>query len=311
MDTYIAVDVGGTQLRAACYPQGETKPLLQKRTSTFGKDGTPVDRLLDLIATVWPDHATVKSIGVAVPGPTNHKSGILYRAPNIPGWENLPLAQIVQSRFNTRTALGNDANMAAMGEWRFGSARGHQNVLYLTISTGIGAGVINDDRLVLGQNGLATELGHITVLPDGPLCGCGARGHLEALASGTAIARYAAEQLAQGVPSSLSITPNPSARDVGLAAEQGDPLALEAITRAGRYLGYAIADFLHAFNPSIVVLGGGVSQTGPLLIEPVRQAMTERVMSPEYLHGLAITTAALGDNAGLMGALALAESISK
>ncbi|MBN1372524.1 MAG: ROK family protein [Anaerolineaceae bacterium] len=311
MDTYIAVDVGGTQLRAACYPKGETKPLLQKRTSTHGKDGSPVDRLLDLIATVWPDHATVKTIGVAVPGPTNHKQGILYRAPNIPGWENLPLVQIIQSRFNTRAALGNDANMAAMGEWRFGAARGHQNVLYLTISTGIGAGVICDDRLVLGQNGLATELGHITVLPDGPVCGCGHKGHLEALASGTAIARFVAEQLAKGIPSSLSQTPNPSSRDVGMAAENGDPLALEALTRAGRYLGWAVADFLHMFNPSIVVLGGGVSQTGPLIIEPMRQAMSERVMSPEYLHGLTIATAALGDNAGLMGALALAESVSK
>jgi glucokinase len=116
------------------------------------------------------------------------------------------------------------------------------------------------------------------------------------------------EQLASGVPSSLSANSNPSARDVSLAAEQGDPLAKSALTRAGTYLGHGIANYLHLFNPQIVILGGGVSRSGALLMEPLRAAVAERVMSPEYLHGLVITTAALGDDAGLMGALALAQS---
>lgn len=308
MDTYIAVDIGGTQLRAALYPAGETKALIQKRTPTRSKDQSPIDRLLDLLQTVWPADGKVRAIGMAAPGPTNPRRGIIYAAPNIKGWENLPLAQIVQDRFKVPTLLGNDANMAALGEWKFGAGRGYQHVLYITISTGIGGGVIEDGRLLLGCQGLAAEIGHVTVLPDGPLCGCGQRGHLEALASGTAIARYVAEQLASGVPSLLSEQPNPTARDVSLAAENGDPLAKSALARAGTYLGHAIADYLHLYNPQVIILGGGVSRSGALLIEPLRASLADRVISPEYLHGLVITTAELGDEAGLMGALALAQT---
>ena len=308
MDTYIAVDIGGTQLRAALYPAGETKALIQKRTPTRSKDQSPIDRLLELLQTIWPADGKVRAIGMAAPGPTNPRRGIIYAAPNIKGWENFPLAQIVQDRFKVPTLLGNDANMAALGEWKFGAGRGYQHVLYITISTGIGGGVIEDGRLLLGYQGLAGEIGHVTVLPDGPLCGCGQRGHLEAVASGTAIARYVAEQLASGVPSMLSEQPNPTARDVSLAAEHGDPLAKSALARAGTYLGHAIADYLHLYNPQVIILGGGVSRSGAFIIEPLRASLADRVISPEYLHGLVITTAELGDEAGLMGALALAQT---
>lgn len=308
MDTYLAVDIGGTQLRAAVYPAGDTRPLAQKRILTQAKDQSPIDRLLGLIQSIWPTDHRVCAIGMAAPGPLNPKTGVLFAAPNIPGWVNIPLAQIVQSHFNVPTFLGNDANLAALSEWKFGAGQGYHNLLYITISTGIGGGVIEDDRLLLGYQGLAAEIGHITVVPDGPLCGCGQRGHLEALASGTAIAHYVAEQLALGVPSSLSQIAKPSARDVSLAAEQGDPLARSALTRAGTFLGHAIADFLHLFNPQIIVLGGGVSQSGPFWMEAVRSSLSERVISPEYLHGLVITKAALGDDTGLLGALALALS---
>jgi glucokinase len=309
MDNYIAIDIGGTQLRAALFPEGESKPTTTRRIPTQGKDESSVDRLLELIQSIWPAEGTVKSIAMAAPGPTNYRQGVIYRAPNIPGWDNLPLAQIVRERFKVPTALGNDANMAALGEWKFGAARGYSYVLYITISTGIGGGIIDDDRLILGGNGLAGEIGHITVQPDGPMCGCGHRGHLESYASGTAIARYVAEQLALGVPSSLSSITNPTARDVSMAAEQGDPLAKSALQRAGTYMGWGIAAFLHLYNPSIIVLGGGVSRSGPLYIEPMRAAIKERIMAPEYMHGLVITNALLGDDAGLMGTLALAQSI--
>jgi glucokinase len=309
MDTLIAVDVGGTQIRVAVYPKGEHRPIKQKRIPTRGKDQTPVERIIGLLADLWPTNDPVCGIGIAAPGPINPQLGIIYSAPNIPGWEQLPLAKIIHDRFGVPTRLGNDANLAALGEWRYGAGQGHHHMIYMTISTGIGGGVISDDHLLQGYHGLAAELGHVTVLPDGPICGCGHRGHLEAVASGTAIARYVTEQLAQGVPSTLSEIPNPTGRDISLAAEQGDPLAKSAFTRAGTFIGYALADYLHIFNPSAIILGGGVSQSGPLLIEPLRTAMAERVLSPEYLHGLVIATAALGDDSGLLGALALAESV--
>ncbi len=308
MDMYIAVDIGGTQIRVAVYPKGDQRPVKQKRITTQGKDQSPLERLIEVVAEQWPVNDHVCGIGVAAPGPINPQLGIIYSAPNIPGWEKLPLAHILQDRFGVPTRLGNDANMAALGEWRYGAGQGHHNLMYLTISTGIGGGVICDDHLLLGAHGLAAELGHVTVLPDGPMCGCGHRGHLEAVGSGTAIARYVAEQIAQGVPSSLSEYKNPTGRDISLAAEQGDPLAKAALNRAGTFIGYALGDYLHIFNPSIIILGGGVSRSGPFLLEPLRASIADRVISPEYLHGLVITTAALGDDAGLMGALVLAET---
>jgi glucokinase len=307
MDTYIAIDIGGTQLRVAVYAEGENRPIKQKRIPTKDPNGSPLERLLNLIAEMWPANERVRAIGMAAPGPTNPHTGVIYTAPNIPGWEKLPLAQIVKDRFHVPTALGNDANMAALGEWRFGAGQGHHDLLYMTISTGIGGGVIANDRLLLGMHGLAAEIGHVAVAPDGPICSCGHAGHLEAFASGTSIAHYVVEQLANGVPSSLSDYANPTGRDISMAAEQGDPLAKAALARAGGYIGRALANYLHIFNPSIVILGGGVSRSGPFLIEPLRAAILENIMSPEYVQGLLITTAALGDDAGLLGALTLAQ----
>lgn len=317
MDTYIAVDIGGTQIRAALYPAAEStnpgggiRPIKQKRIPTKDKNNSALDRLMDLVAEIWPAEHKVCSVGVAAPGPNNPQLGIIYRAPNIQGWENLPIVQIMQNRFHVPVLLGNDANLAALGEWKFGAGQGHHHLLYVTISTGIGGGVICDDQLLLGCHGLAAEIGHVTVDPSGPVCGCGHRGHLEAYASGTAIARYVNEQLAQGVPSSLSEIPNPTGRDISMAAENGDPLAKSALARAGSYMGRALGDYLHIFNPSIIILGGGVSRSGAFLIEPLRAAMAETIISPEYMQGLVITTAALGDDAGLLGALALAYTSS-
>jgi glucokinase len=306
MSTYIAVDVGGTQLRVATYTEEGVTPHQQARIPTKSSEGQAIDRLVDLIANLWPSHDKVAAIGIAVPGPTNPKLGILYSAPNIPGWENLPLRQLLEDRFGVPVNLGNDANLAVLGEWYFGAARGHHNVLYLTISTGIGGGVICDDRLLLGEDGLAGELGHVTVLPDGPLCGCGQRGHLEALSSGTGIAAFVVEELRKGRPSALKLNPAPNARDISQAAEMGDPLAVEAFARAGKYLGIAITNYLHVFNPSIVILGGGVSQSGSLLTGPMRAILETSALSAEYYKRLTITRAALGDDVGLLGALALA-----
>jgi glucokinase len=267
-----------------------------------------VERLASLIRELWPANSEVIAIGVVAPGFVDSARGIVYGSPNIPGWVDLNLKQLLQERFNVPVFVGNDANLAAMGEWRYGAGVGHHNLIYMTVSTGIGGGVIMDDRLLLGESGLATEIGHITVVPEGPRCGCGKRGHLEAVASGTAIARYVSNKLAKGAVSTLLSGTNPSSREIGLAAEQGDALARAALTRAGTYIGHALADLLHVFNPSIVIIGGGVSRTGSLLLDPIRAAVPQRVMSSEYTRGLVITTAALGDDSGLIGALTLAQT---
>jgi glucokinase len=221
------------------------------------------------------------------------------------------LKKLLQEQFKVPVAIGNDANLAALGEWRFGAGIGHHHLVYLTVSTGIGGGVIIDDQLLLGIRGLAAELGHVTVIPDGPLCSCGQRGHLEAVSSGPAIARWVEQELNQGIPSSLPVNRPITAKDVSKAASEGDELARAALARGGTFLGTAIADYLHIFNPTIVIIGGGVSRSGEAFFGPVRTAMDEHVISKKYLDNLTLTTAALGDDVGLMGALALAQKLDE
>ena len=310
MSGFIAIDIGGTQMRAACYPTDGLKPLKIKKISTQHPIESAWDRLVKLVAAVWPDEGGVERIGVAAPGPLDPFQGVLFAAPNIPAWVNIPLARLLQDHFDVPVVMGNDANLAALGEWKYGAGKGHHHLVYLTISTGIGSGIIVDDRLLLGTRGLAAELGHITVLPDGPLCGCGQQGHLEALASGPSIARWVTGEITEGVLSSLSKLTVVTTQFVAEAAKSGDILAVRALNRAGTFIGQALADILHIFNPTIVIIGGGVSQSGALLMDPIQTAMQYHVMNAHYLDNLTLTTAALGDDTGLLGALALARQQS-
>ena len=306
MSIIIAVDIGGTQVRVAAFRRGSMEPLEVRRAPTRSSEATAFETLCASIQAIWPGHESVETIVVATPGPLDPKTGVIFSAPNIPGWENFPLRDELQLRFGVPTQIGNDANLAALGEWHFGAGKGHHHVLYLTVSTGIGGGVISDDHLLQGARGLATEVGHVTVWPDGPLCNCGQRGHLEAIASGPAIAQYVEGHLAGGAVSSLQGKEKLTARDVSEAAAQGDALALHALARAGFFIGRALADWVHLFNPSIVIFGGGVSFSGDLLLNPIKESLEKHIMDGSYLEDLVITNAALGDDAGLLGALALA-----
>ncbi|MBT3338485.1 MAG: ROK family protein [Anaerolineae bacterium] len=306
MSIRIAVDLGGTHIRAASYRRDETRPLKHQKIKTRSKNETLLERILNLIESVIPEGEIPTAIGIAAPGPLNPRTGVILNTPNIPDWENYPIADKVNARFHIPVYLGNDANLAGLGEWRYGAGQGHENLLYLTISTGIGGGVISDGHLLEGWQGLAGELGHVTVVADGPVCGCGHKGHLEAFSSGTGIARYVEEQLEDDtVESSLRSRAKRTAELIAEAARKGDPLAVSAYERAGKYLGIGVASFLHIFNPSILIFGGGVSQSGELLWTPFRKSLQEHIFNPAYLENLVITPAALGDDAGLLGALAL------
>ena len=304
MSAIIAIDIGGTQLRVAVYPHNSTVPTNVQRAPSRGMENGVFERLSALIDSVWPDEP-VDIISAAVPGPLNPYSGIIIETPNIPSWTNYPLAELLSKKYNVPAYIGNDANLAVLGEWLYGAGKGHHDIVYLTISTGIGGGVITGDKLIEGFRGMATELGHITVLPVGPVCSCGIKGHLEAVASGTAIAKYASEQIASGRKSSLG-SGVLTARQISEAAGQGDELAKETFVRAGEFIGQATADFLHMFNPSIVIFGGGVTLSGSLLLDPVKDSIRRHVMEKSYLDGLVVTTAKLGDDAGLLGSLAQA-----
>ncbi len=306
MSSVVAVDIGGTHIRSAAYESGSLTPVRHERVRSEALLPGVFERLVQNIESVWPADGGVKAIGIASPGPLDPYHGVILDTPNIAGWHDFPLGGKLSAHFHVPVHLDNDANLAALGEWKYGAGQGHDNVLYLTISTGIGGGVITGGRLLQGFHGLAAELGHVTLDPQGPLCSCGFPGHLEAFSSGPAIARYVNEQLAAGAKSVLQAGVDLNAKHIAEAAQAGDTLARAAFTRAGEYLGIGVANYLHTFDPSIVIFGGGVSQVGDLLFVPFEESLRRRVFHPRYLENLVITRAALGDDAGLLGALALA-----
>jgi len=305
MSFTVAVDIGGTQIRAAAYESNCITPFAQKRTPTHTSEPGVFDRLVQAIDAVWQP-GNVAAIGIASPGPLDPHTGTILDTPNIPEWVDFPVGPKLCEVFGVPVYLDNDANMAGLAEWQYGAGRGHDNLVYLTVSTGIGGGVISSGHLLQGFHGMGAELGHVIVDPNGPACSCGGKGHVESYASGPAIVRYVLEQIKGGRKSSLPAQPKPTAAQVADAALQGDALAVSAFERAGHYLGIAVANFLAIFDPSILIFGGGASQAGDLLFQPFRESLEEHVFHPYYLDDLIITKAALGDDAGLLGALALA-----
>jgi glucokinase len=305
MSHTVAVDIGGTHIRVAVYEPDSITPVAHQRTRSLAKEPGVYERLEKAIESVWPQ-GPVRAIGIASPGPLDPHTGTILATPNIPEWQNFPLTARLSQHFHVPAYLDNDANMAGLAEWQFGAGKGHENLVYLTISTGIGGGVISQGCLLQGFHGMGGELGHMIIDPNGPLCGCGHRGHIESFSSGPSIARYVVEQLGAGQESSLRSEPTVGAVQIADAARAGDALAIAAFERAGFYLGIAVANYLAIFDPSILIFGGGVSQAGELLFKPFEESLRRHTFHPHYLDNLVITKAALGDDAGLLGALALA-----
>jgi len=304
MTKTIAIDIGGTHIRVATFEPNNLNPINHYRTQTLASEPGVFERLVQAVEEVWSDN--VSSIGIASPGPLDPHRGMILDTPNIKQWRNFPLTTKLSDRFGVPVYLDNDANMAGLAEWQFGAGVGHHNLVYLTVSTGIGGGVIVHDQLLQGFHGMGAELGHMTIATDGPLCGCGQPGHIESFSSGPAIARYVTTQIQAGHESSLLSTPNLTTVQIADAALRADSLAVAAFARAGHYLGIAVANYLAIFDPSIVIFGGGVSQVGELLFKPFRNSLEKHVFHPHYMDDLVVTKAALGDDAGLLGALALA-----
>jgi glucokinase len=301
----LCIDLGGTQIRSAVVDR-DGRLLSRARTMT-PQAASPDAGIQALLQTA---HAAMEQspirevacVGLSAVGPISPRTGIMYAPPNVSGWSEEPVSEIIAREFELPCFAGNDANLAALAEWQFGAGRGSQDVVYLTVSTGIGSGVISGGRLIEGKDGLAAEAGHIILEPDGPLCGCGNYGCLEALASGSGIARRAEERLARGEGSVLqSQRGHVTARDVADAAVKGDSLAKELFHRAATYLGLGIASLINVFNPSVVILGGGLTNAGELLFGPVRKVAHSRCM-PMLGRDTQIARAALGENVGLLGA---------
>jgi glucokinase-like ROK family protein len=272
-----------------------------------------IDRLLrQLLAEAALALDEVAAVGIGVPGPVVLDQGVVTDPPIMPGWDGYPIRDRLSQMWDLPVALNNDAELGALGEWAYGAGRGERNLAYIKIGTGVGAGLLLDGQIYGGTTGGAGELGHITLNENGPLCSCGNRGCLETMVGGNAISHRAIEAVKRGQRTQLaSIHPAEaiSEGDIIAAAQRGDLLAQQIMIEAGGHLGTAIASLVNLFNPGMVVVGGGVAQTGDLLLEPVRQTVRQRSLKAAS-RVVRITTALLGRRSTGMGAVVQALSIA-
>ncbi len=322
----IGVDLGGTNLRIAAVDENGT--LLEKLTT-----GTQVSRGRDFVISEMTDavHGVVSKhqgkgellgIGIGVPGAIDLDTGMLYKSPNLPGWDNYPVREEIERRLHTKVILENDANAAAMGEKWLGAGRDYPSMCMLTLGTGVGGGIVMDNRIWHGMTGMAGEVGHMNVEPEGPPCGCLSRGCIEQYASATAIVRMAREAIAKLPPGTTTLL----SRDIGAdkefssrviyqAAVQGDIVAQEIYRKVGRALGITVADLVNAFNLNMYVIGGGVASAweafAPTMFEEIHaRSFVYRATAPDAKGAITkkttiITRALMGSDAGLFGAARL------
>ncbi len=311
----MAIDLGGSKINIAII-SGNGRVIAEERCPTLADEGPMpvINRLFSAIDHLLGHNnmelSEVDSISIAAAGAIDSDKGVITLSPNLPGWRNIPLRDLVQKKYRINTFLVNDASAAALGEHYFGAGRGISNQILLTVGTGIGGGIIINGELYRGYCGSAGEIGHMTIDANGPKCACGNVGCLEMLASGTAIAREAIRRVSSGEKSALvgivgGRTVDITAEKVGVAAGGGDSLALDVILQAATYLGVGMVNLVNIFNPEMIIVGGGVAGLGDLLLGPARRLVRERAF-PISAESVRVVAAELGNEAGVYGAAAFA-----
>jgi glucokinase len=304
----IGIDLGGTTIKAVTMSEsGQVLSRLSLPTNARDGRDTLLTRLADLIATLGnePGGPPIRAVGVAVPGVTDAAAGIVeFTVALTPEWNGFAAAAALAQLTGLPVSLMNDAQAATLAEQVWGGGRGYRDFVCVTLGTGIGGGLVLDNRLYTGSRGLAGLIGHSTVLPDGFPCGCGNQGCIETVASGTAIARAARDAIRAGDAElrRLTGTDEPSPAQLATAAAAGSAGARRLFDEAGRHLGITLAIVVCLLNPMAIVIGGGVSQAGDLLLDPIRREIARRttVMSREQ-GGVAVIQSPLGSEAGSIG----------
>ena len=303
----IGIDIGGTKISLVLGT--EKGKILARReipTLTGSRTKTCIQNLAAHLKILIRESAIPKKkilgIGVGCPGAVNSCTGVLPRSPNLPGWQGMPLGKILKKATGLPVLLANDANAAALGESCFGAGKNSKNFIYITVSTGIGGGIVINGRLYEGSGFVAGEIGHVSMVPDGARCKCGKRGCLEAYASGTAIAGYYREAKKKKVS---------GAKEVGMAAREGDKFAIESYKRAGYYLGIGLANLLNILNPEKIVIGGGVLKSAHKTFWRTMMKSAEQHAWPEAFRTVRIVRSQLKGCVGDLGALALVFKSSK
>lgn len=307
--TVIAGDFGGTNLRAALVSEaGEVLARLEVDSTPDASPEAVLDRIGDLLAEVRDRGAEPPvAASLAVAGLIDAERGVVMVSPNIPAFRNLALTAPLAERLGIPVSIENDASAAALGEHRFGAGKGTRHLLHATLGTGIGGGLVVDGRLYRGAQGLAGEIGHIVLDPAGPPCGCGARGCLEAIAGGVAFGRRAQRLVESGsapILAELAAGESATAGHLAEAARRGEAAAVAEIRNGGHSIGIGLGGIVNILNPDAVTLSGGLLGMGDLLLDPLRAAMSSLAYGPA--SGTPVRTSTLGEDAGLLGAAAVA-----
>ncbi|GAA4996066.1 ROK family glucokinase [Kitasatospora paranensis] len=307
----IGVDVGGTKIAAGVVDEtGEI--LARTRVPTPADPQWAVDAIAQAVRELKEQYPDVAAVGVGAPGFVDRDRSTVIFAPNI-AWENEPLKQRVEELTGLTTVVENDANCAAWAEFKFGAAAEHEDMVLITVGTGIGGGIVLDGRMHRGRFGVAGEIGHLNMVPDGLLCGCGGKGCWEQYASGRALRRYGREKAAADpIAGKRMLELNDGVADtirgihITEAAAEGDPLALECYDELADWLGRGMADLAALFDPGVFVLGGGVSDSGSLLLDPVAAAFDKYLTGGSHRPRAEVLLATTGSAAGISGAADLA-----
>lgn len=305
----VGVDIGGTKISCALSDLNGSiiKQYVLDTEAQSGKEAV-VRNIFKCIDQIMPDSEITKdqisAIGIGSPGPLDAERGIIIKSANLP-FENFPIVELITEKYKLPAYLENDANVAAIGENMFGAGKGTKNMVFITVSTGVGGGAIIDGKFFKGSTSNSLEIGHMTILPDGPKCNCGNIGCLEALSSGTAIGKQGRVAVESGMDTSLKNYTKVTAAEVFQEAEKGDTVSQVIIDRSLYYLGIGVANTMTLFDPEMIVIGGGVSKAGSVVFEKLQETVNKRCMS-NYLKSCRIVPAGLGGDAGVVGAVALA-----
>jgi len=312
----LTADIGGSKILTAIFTgNGEIQSRNIIQTGADEGVEAVIERLVRAIGRHLEDsnleQSNLSGINIACAGGVDSERGVVVTpSPNLPGWHDVPLRDVIEARFGVTTTVLNDASAAALGEHRYGVGKGVNNLVFISLGTGIGGGIIVDGHLYQGASGAAGELGHMTIDANGPTCGCGNIGCLEMFASGKAIVREAIKRIRDGRKSSLTEVVDGKTEDITVetiaaAAKGGDSLALEVLARASHYLGVGLVNMVNIFNPEMIIIGGGMADIGGLLLEPAREMVKKRAFGISA-RAVNIVTAGLGNEAGIYGAVAYA-----
>ena len=312
---YIGIDLGGTKIAAAITNShnNEIAKIIVRPTETEQGRAKVFENICkcidELLESVEASKSTLKAIGFGVPGRINNN--IILNAPNLPGWDNVNLAEMLQEKYPVPVYLENDANAAALAELLYGAGVGKKDFLYMTVSTGIGGGIISEGKLLTGHNHTAGEIGHMIIQPEGTLCGCGQKGCLEAMASGTHLTNRLRQRLAEDKPKTkvLELANNKpeqaTTKHLAEAAKAGDSFAIELIKENARYIAFGINNYIQLLDPELIIIGGGLANFGDIFFNEINNYLNIIHHNVGVLLA-PVVKSPLAQDSGVLGAVALA-----